>query len=942
MKKILSFISAFAICIGIADAAVRDENATNRQTLSTNQATNANIARTASSKAVAGRSVTSRNSAVQTGQGIISRSATTISPSSRADSTITTRGSSSSTVSRTSQTQSSGNSTVSARSATTVSRVTAPSSRTAGSVTQTQTNSPRSATAVVRAAIDGVSDAISQTVTGAEYEQCKTAYFTCMDQFCQLKNDDYRRCSCSNRVFDLTEVRNVMQDANSQLTVFTENLDVVGMTAAQATAMKTASEGENALTADTSASKQLLQAIMNSIRGEDASVGGKYSDLNSITLSFDTVNAFGTADAGQIIATYNGQNLYNAVYPQCREAVRADCTDAQLQRAITAYLMAIEQDCNTVESAIESQQKAMKSAVRESSALLDLARVENRKNHNSSDMATCLTNVENAVLSEEVCGAGYHKCLDNGEFIDVSTGAPIAGVENFYELGNLLKFADGVDAADQKLSKVTYNRTFVKNFEKKVKKFAEPALDKCTEIADTVWEEYLDKAMLDIYYAQQSKVSEIKQGCFDFVAACYMNGDAALTAAMAELTGDDNVVLQPDKVTLSTEMCRDYINSCNMMFYDETGGQNIITDYINNRQETDTLTACRAVVKQCFDKFGGTNYENFYYPYSGIFKTGEALKWFTLYEYDENGQPIKDEPVSECAKQLKEIDSCSSEKMLTDAFGGFDVIRASKGVHNNETVYYFDPDGDYKENGAEGKHRKYGLLDSEVTTDITITKDGQNVSVAGRVLSHHEPRPTGVATEIYNQIVDSLSTQCMNVQGRFIELQFIKSGLYKESSLCESNFTASIEYGGGNTNPDSTVSLSPNLVAIYGIGDGENMCPRDYDLNVDTQSWGACLCWENGGRRSKWGKSPKCISGLPVTEKDPEDGSTGANDATCDSSKYELFVPSKDKQPTITDWCTKSSSTKNQVCPLDGKEEAGYCQSADGKVLSNLPEGLGV
>ena len=106
-----------------------------------------------------------------------------------------------------------------------------------------------------------------------------------MDQFCQLKNDDYRRCSCSNRVFDLSEVRATMQDAGDQLTVFNENLDVVGMTAAQATAMKTASEGENALTSDTSASKQLLQAIMNSIRGDDATVGGKYSGLNSITLS---------------------------------------------------------------------------------------------------------------------------------------------------------------------------------------------------------------------------------------------------------------------------------------------------------------------------------------------------------------------------------------------------------------------------------------------------------------------------------------------------------------------------------------------------------------------------------------------------------------------------------------------------------------------------------
>ena len=147
---------------------------------------------------------------------------------------------------------------------------------------------------------------------------------------------------------------------------------------------------------------------------------------------------FGLADAGQAIASYNGQNLYSAVYPQCRSAVKADCNDASLQRAITAYLMAIEQDCNTVETAIAEKQKQMKSAVREGSAMLDLARVENRQKHNSADIATCLSNVQTAILSEEVCGANYHKCLDNGEFIDISTGAPIAGVANFYELENLL------------------------------------------------------------------------------------------------------------------------------------------------------------------------------------------------------------------------------------------------------------------------------------------------------------------------------------------------------------------------------------------------------------------------------------------------------------------------------------------------------------------------
>ncbi len=881
MKKLLSFSCIFAICIGIANAAVRDENATNRS---------------------------GGNTVNNTAQNVLPRAATSTKTGSANTRAITSRGTSqtivprSSTRATASRNTTTPTETTTARTAATISR-SGTTQRPSSAITRRATAQPQT---ISRAATT-TAVTMADTQIGAEYEQCKSAYFTCMDQFCQLKNDDYRRCSCSNRVFDLTDIRNTMQDASDRLTVFTENLDVVGMTAEQATAMKTASEGENALTADTSASKALLQAIMNSIRGDDTTVGGKFTDLNSINLSFDSTNAFGLTDAGQIISTYNGQNLYSAVYPQCREAVRADCTDAQLQRAINAYLMAIEQDCNTVESALEQQQSEMKAAVRESSAMLDLARVENRQKHNSDDIATCLANVEAAILSEEVCGANYHKCLDNGQFIDVSTGAPIAGVENFYELGNLLKFADNVDAADQKLSKISSNRAFVQNFENRVKKFAEPALDKCTEQADTVWSEYLDKAMLDIYYAQQSKVAEIKQGCFDFVSACYMNGETALTAAMAELTGDDAVLLQPDKVTLSTEMCRDYIDSCNMMFYDQTGGENIVTDYINNRQDTDTLTACRAVVQQCFDSFGGSNYENFYYPYSGLFTAGEALNWFTLYEYN-NGNIDMTKPVSECAKQLMEVSSCNNADIIKQAFGGFDLVPVSDGIYGETTVSYFD--------AANATGEKYGTLQDDPTE---ITKPDQS-TITARILNHHTPRPTGVATEIYNQVVDILTTQCTNVQGRFVEYQFIKNA-YNPTNFCLAKFDNS-EYDQDGI----------NIGDYYGVAENEDMCPRNYGLNVDTQSWGACLCWENGGRRSKWGTSPKCVAAIPVAT-----GGKPVDDAACTGQ-----TPTKhDDSTQVSYWCTQTPTKNNQVCPSNGGTNVnGLCTNKDGNIIKDLPEGL--
>lgn len=906
MKKILIFCAFCMTCLGGAGAAVRDGNATMR---------------------------------TKSGTATQQRVSTTVK-SDRASSAARTAVLTPATASRTDTARAASPRTVTVRTGTVTSPRAATQSR-AAVTTRADASAARNATPIIsRAAQSATTGAAAQTRTGAEYENCKTAYFTCMDQFCQLKNEDYRRCSCSGRVAELAEVRGVMQQAGQQLTVFTENLDVVGMTAAQATAMRTASEGENALTSDTSASKALLQAIMNSIRGEDTTVGGKYSDLNSINLSFDTTNAFGISDSGQVIATYDGVNLYNAVYPQCRQAVRNDCTDAQLQRAITAYLMAIEQDCNTVQTAIEEKQKQMKSAVREGSAMLDLARVENRQKHNSDDIATCLNNVESAVLSEEVCGAGYRKCLDNGEFIDISTGAPIAGVVKFYQLGELLTFSDDVDASKQQLSKITNNRTFVQNFEKRVKKFAQPALDKCTEQADVVWAEYLDKAMLDIYYAQRSKVSEIKQGCFDFVSACYMNGDTALTAAMKELTGDSGVVLQPAKVALSTQMCRDYVDSCNNMFDGD-----IIKDYIANRQDTDTLTACRAVVKQCFDKFGGTGYENFYYPYSGLFTTGNAPDWFTLYELspngdidlgvtDVNGKSIKGTYKSECAKQVSKIDACSDPKVIEQAFGGFDVMKTLRGkrISPEDIVYYYGGD-------AESTTKKYGKLSNIYnrldqnlsgkldTEEIKLTTDTSGYALT---LAQRELRPTGVATEIYNQIVDILSTQCINLQGRFVEFQFIKPGMYDETNLCIATFADS-EYDAPGITPKSRYSL----INIFGIGTNENMCPRDYNLGVDTQSWGACLCWENGARRSKWGTSAKCVAALPVTQED-------VNDANCTA---EYTRPSDPKQITEKDtgkWCTQTTlSSSKQVCPLNGKvDNNGNCLNSDGNQLINLPEAI--
>lgn len=813
MKKILFFAMFTLVCVFSTDAAVRDENAIIRNK-NNSIVTNDKTTRSA-------RTTTTKNANVSARTG---KNISVLKPTSTRKS-VTSR----------------------------IQNTTPERVATTRTAIKKQNVSARATT--------NSSVAVQETRTGTEYEQCKTAFFTCMDQFCELKDDKFRRCSCNDRVFDFQNILDNYEEVGVKLTEFAENLDTVGLTREQATAMKTASEGEDALTADKSASKQLLQAIMNAIKGEDSSVSGKYQNLNSITIASDISNAFGLDDMGQVVASYNGANLYKAVYPKCKNAVQADCNKASLQRAINAYLMAIEQDCNTVETALQSQQQTLKASTHESSAMLDLARVENRRNHNSDDIAACITNVETAIKSEQVCGENYHKCLDYGQFIDVTTGAPLTGVVDFYKLGELLTFKNAENINNQKLSSLSNNRQFVRYFENKTKRFAEEALDKCVEQSDTVWKEYLDMALLDIYYAQQSKVDEIQQSCFDLVTACYNNQNTAINSAMANLTGDTSILLKPAVIKLTAQMCSNYIDSCNNMF-----DGNIVQRYLDNKDSTDSETACRTIAYQCFDKFGGSGYENFYHLQAGLAAPGEAIDWFTLYDKDNN-------IVSPCAQELLNTEGCRNAGLLKRVFGGFNKLTND----NGDVMYTYLTDA----NGNE----IYTYPD-DTTNDRLI-------------------RPKGVATEVYAKILDNLANHCAGLNGYFVEHQYINQYGYNPYNFCQANTSL----------PSSIFIItrdyasSSSLNYWYHFIENEDMCPATYASKIDVKSWGICSCWENGGYRSKNGTSPTCLPVLPIANT----GNSEPGDSICNEMLLSGTISSN---PAENQWCQQPiASSFGQICP---------------------------
>ena len=120
-----------------------------------------------------------------------------------------------------------------------------------------------------------------------------------------------------------------------------------------------------------------------------------------------------------------------------------------------------------------------------------------------------------------------------------------------------------------------------------------------------------------------------------------------------------------------------------------------------------------------------------------------------------------------------------------------------------------------------------------------------------------------------------------------------------------------------------------NLNEAYGISTGENMCPRDYALSVDTASWGTCSCWGNGGRRSRNGKTATCVAELPFHSSDMNDDGKNCKDIEDQTSigggAYSGQHP----------WCVQRAiDSNNRVCPRNFYTSATV--STDGENITNV------
>ena len=439
--------------------------------------------------------------------------------------------------------------------------------------TPTQTNTSRTATqrkvnttqtTITRSAVSNKTAARATTKTlnvekmenikNADYSRCKMVYNECMDEFCANKDANLRRCACSSRIHEFDSIKKQLDKAEDKMLEFNQRLLTVSMDKKDAAAINVATDGETAFDIkDSSDSEKTLQKITKALdSSSNSKIGNEITSLSwdlNLDSAWDDVDALG----GIATTSKNGLDLYNAARPICVEMAKEVCTDDELKIAQDGYKLIIQQDCNTVEKSYATLHNQVIEKVHESSALLDMSRLNVYQERNSDDTLTCKKKILEQLSNTSVCGENLYKCLDmTGEYIDPSNGKAFLS-ENLSNLANLLQEPTG----DEKWSTLSQNEKFV-NFLKSKKKFLEPATKQCQDIADTIWKEFLDDALSQIKLAQKAKLEEIRQSCTKLVAECKTN-------AINDLSEFDSRALSVFSVIADktvNEMCSNIQNSC--------------------------------------------------------------------------------------------------------------------------------------------------------------------------------------------------------------------------------------------------------------------------------------------------------------------------------------------------------------------------------------------
>lgn len=316
---------------------------------------------------------------------------------------------------------------------------------------------------VIRMASSGglTTDSVSAATSVSDMDElaeltdyCKAQYAACMDNYCNVLDDNQGRCSCSANIANYAKAEAALKSATEELQDVAQKIQYIGLSGREVETLFTQTEAELKMqsTADNSQLKTSLDKIKDMII--DVQSGGASSSATS-GLAFDlsglldfTIDSTGfdlTSFIGGFtnnttgVSNQRGEELFKTATNQCKANVLRACTAQGVDASIVtnAYDLEIDKECIAYERSLNDSNAQMTATVRNAKSVLQRARlvVEQAKNE-YKDMRSCINALDSCMQDEYVCGTDYDKCLDpSGRYI--VNGAIVVGTDPGHAVNNI-------------------------------------------------------------------------------------------------------------------------------------------------------------------------------------------------------------------------------------------------------------------------------------------------------------------------------------------------------------------------------------------------------------------------------------------------------------------------------------------------------------------------
>lgn len=469
---------------------------------------------------------------------------------------------------------------------------------------------------------ESVSDTATVTSDMDELAQvtdfCKAQYMQCMDNFCNVLDDNQGRCSCSKNLKNYEKTELALKKATEELQDVAQQIQYIGLTGEQVETLFAQTEAELKMqsSSDNSQLRNDLDRIKNLIvdvksgTATSTATAGMGFDLSGLldfsidSTGFDLSSLFGgTTTNTSSISNQRGEQLFKTATARCKAAVLTDCQaqGVDISLITNSYDLEIDKQCIAYERSLTDANEEMTQTVRNAKGVLQRARLMVAQQKNAYDMRGCVNALDACMQDDYVCGSNYENCLDptgkyivNGEIVlgsepGMSGSTPTESEANLYstwiydgknawaDSGTVSEYIEHylpTTSAEYPTKDLDKMANYLHNKigyidDGKAYGMCASVLNQCQDYTysgngnnkkynpgNAVIRNYLERTMVQIKSAQDTLLSDYAENCVTDVASCLSQNNYTYGSTGLSSSGGNNAS------DIAVQACMSEIKTC--------------------------------------------------------------------------------------------------------------------------------------------------------------------------------------------------------------------------------------------------------------------------------------------------------------------------------------------------------------------------------------------